>query len=203
MKNKLPWIITLLCGLWYLSTLRPPAAPESGFEVSKFGKIPVMAGGRIQPMESLAQNSLLQIREKRSIRLLKEKRKMSATEWLMEVMMNPEVANDRRAFRIDHPELKSLLQLPEKNPDPNSEEDGKHYTWNQIEPHIQEIEAQGKRIGQIEATRRNHFERALMKLQERMFIYMRLRNTLQPQDTIDFQKDINRFVALIEPGLLA
>jgi hypothetical protein len=62
-------------------------------------------------MDSLARNSLLQIREKQTLNTgavegWNEKPKIiSATEWLANVMMNPQVADDWPVFRVDNPDL--------------------------------------------------------------------------------------------------
>ena len=60
MKKWLPWILTGLFGAWLISSVRPKA--ETGFPAREFGKIPVLLNGRIQPMDSVARNSLLQLR---------------------------------------------------------------------------------------------------------------------------------------------
>ena len=132
MKKALPWIALGGFALWIVAALRIPPDQSQAWAVRDFGRLPVVSNGRFQPIDSLARNSLLQLREKQSIHLKEEKRELSATEWLMEVMMNSEIANARRTFRIDHPELRSLLKLP--GADPDNGEDGKHYTWNQIKP---------------------------------------------------------------------
>ena len=97
------------------------------FDYKAFGKLPVSFNGRFQPMDSLARNSLLQIREKQSLYLKEEKRSMPAIEWLAEVMIKPEIADDRKVFRVDHPDLISMLKLPEKNE--AAGQDGKHFSW--------------------------------------------------------------------------
>ncbi|MGV3754460.1 MAG: cytochrome C biogenesis protein, partial [Verrucomicrobiota bacterium] len=177
---------------------------ESGFDYNAFGKLPASFNGRFQPMDSLARNSLLQIREKQSIYLKDEKRTMPAIEWLAELMITPEKADDRKVFRIDHPDLISMLKLPEKNE--AAGEDGKHYSWNQIMPNQEALsgfDAEQKRIAKIEASHRNPFERGVMKLHERLVLYMRLKNTLQPQDAKDWAVEVAEYKALIEPGVAA
>lgn len=180
------------------------AHAENGFDYNAFGKLPASFNGRFQPMDSLARNSLLQIREKQSLYLKEEKRKMPAIEWLAEVMITPEKADDRKVFRIDHPDLISMLKLPEKNE--AAGEDGKHYSWNQIMPNQEALsgfDAEQKRIAKIEASHRNPFERGVMKLHERLVLYMRLKNTLQPQDAKDWAAEVAEYKSLIEPGVAA
>lgn len=197
--KRLPWIMVGIFGAWILSTLRMPEDKE--WALSEFGKLPLLSNGRFQPMDSLARNSLLQLREKQSVRLKDEKRQMSATEWLAEVMMHQGQADARKVFRIDHSQVKSLLKLPEKNP--AAGEDGKHYSWNQIKPSLEAIEKQGKRVAQIEAAHRTPFDQAIMKLQNALFLYMRLKNTIHPENATNFVADLERYAASIKPGIEA
>jgi ABC-type transport system involved in cytochrome c biogenesis permease subunit len=197
MKKWLPRLIVGVFGVWVLATLRLPRDKE--WAINEFARLPVIANGRMQPMDSLARNSLLQIREKQSVR--DEGQELSATEWLMEVMMHQDRADNRKVFRIDHPEVKSLLKLPEKNP--ATGEDGKHYSWNQVKPSLQSIEQEGKRIAPIEPAHRNAFDRAIIKLQNALFLYMRLKNTIHPETTTNFVADLERYVASIKPGMKA
>ena len=101
MKKWLPWLVTGACALWFVSALRPAKAPAGAFAVQEFGRLPLVSNGRFQPVDSLARNSLLQLREKQTLRIPEDKRSLSATEWLMEVWIDPERADTRRAFRID------------------------------------------------------------------------------------------------------
>ncbi len=187
-----------------LALLSASVAQAESLDFKSFGKLPVSFNGRFQPMDSLARNSLLQIREKQSLYLKEEKRTMPAIEWLAEVMMTPEKADGRKVFRIDHPDVVSMLKLPEKNE--AAGEDGKHYSWNQILPNqdaLSGFDAEQKRIVKIEASHRNPFERAIMKLHERLVLYMRLKSTLQPPDAKDWAAEVANYKALIEPGVAA
>ena len=208
-KEYLPWIIVGVFAAWILGTIR--YQKDTSWATLEFGKLPLVTEGRLQPMDSLARNALMQIREKQAIRYKTpvpdgkegelEAVKLTAIQWIMEVTMNPEKANARPVFRIDHPELVSLLTLPDKNP--RIGRDGKHFSWNEIEPGMEIMREQAMRIDGIEAAHRNPFEKAVMKLQNRMFLYMRLMNTIHPQDTQNFAKELEEYQAMIEPGLAA
>ena len=41
--------------------------PETGFHTRDFGRLPVLLNGRVQPLDSVARNTLLQIRERQSV----------------------------------------------------------------------------------------------------------------------------------------
>ena len=64
MKKWLPWLITAVFAVYAFGGLRP--AKVKDFDWQKFGRLPVLANGRFQPLDSLARNSLLQLREKGS-----------------------------------------------------------------------------------------------------------------------------------------
>ena len=62
MKKWFPWIVAVVFAGWALGSLRVPK--DKQLAINEFGKLPLMFGGRVQPIDSLARNSLLQIREK-------------------------------------------------------------------------------------------------------------------------------------------
>jgi len=110
MKRWIPLILVCALAGWALSGIHQP--PETGFQTREFGKLPVLMDGRFQPFDSVARNSLLQIRTKQTVPL-DNGQTMSATAWLLEVLMKPEQADDRKIFRIDNGEVLALLKLPE------------------------------------------------------------------------------------------
>ena len=113
MKKWIPAGVVCVMALWIFGELRPPLDKDFGF--TQFARLPLTAGGRIVPMDSLARNSLLQIREKQTLNTepwkgwSEKPRILSATEWLANVMMHPAVADAWPAFRVDNPDLISLL----------------------------------------------------------------------------------------------
>src|SRR6476660_5170682 len=120
MKKYVPWVILGIFALEFFMAMRP--RPDKDFHLRKFGQLPVLLGGRIQPFDSVARNSLLQIRSTQTVPLEEKKpwefwkhpKKLKPTEWLLEVMTRPEAADDRRIFLIHHPDLLSELKLEGK-----------------------------------------------------------------------------------------
>jgi len=129
-----PPFLMFVMALWFFGNLSVPK--DKDFAFTEFAKLPITANGRIVPLDSLARNSLLAIREKQTVNLEPWKgwnehpRILPAIQWLANVMMNPTVADDWPVFRVDNPDLVSLLKLPDKDTAKHS--DGKHYSWNQI-----------------------------------------------------------------------
>ncbi len=160
--------------LWFFGNLQTP--PDKDFAFSEFARLPLTANGRIVPMDSLARNSLLEIREKQTLntepwKAWNENPKMvSATEWLANVMMNPAVADDWPVFRVDNPDLISLLKLPDKGA--ANKTDGKHYSWNQIQPSLEAFDKENKRVQGVDAVSRTAYENAIVKMQQRLSLYV-------------------------------
>jgi ABC-type transport system involved in cytochrome c biogenesis permease subunit len=194
MKKWIPFILVIVMAVWVLSGLRHP--PETGFHAREFGKLPVLMNGRFQPFDSVARNSLLQIRTKQSV-VTEENGKtqtLTAMEWLLETMMKPESANDLKIFRIDNNEVLALLKLPDNQ---------KYYSLNQIRPQMDELEKQADRIEKIASANRTAFESQLMKLYETMNLYLRLEISLKPPGSDDFAAELDAYQKSIAPGIAA
>lgn len=171
MKKFLPYLIVAALGLWVLISLKPPSE-KNGFDYANFGKLPALLNGRIQPLDSVGRNCLLQIRSKPSVRL-KNGEALSPAEWLAEVLFNPSRADDREIFVIDHPELLGMLKLGE----------GKQLvSFNQLRPHFAEIEKQAQRAQRVEPARRTTFEKQVLKLYTGLIVFQRLKNSLYPEE---------------------
>lgn len=203
MKKYLPWIVVAILAVWVAGSLRPPK--EKDFAFRDFGRLPVVANGRFQPLDSLARNTLLQLREKQSANLEPWKawnekpRILSATEWILGVMTTPEQADAWPVFRIDNPDVKSLLALPAEV-DKEKHQDGKHYSWNQIKPKLADLRREAARANEIEAAHQKPYERALLHLWGAQVAYNRLKTTLGPAAEQDLDKALAEFQNRFEAG---
>ena len=114
----------VVMAVWFFGNLQPPK--DQDFAFSEFGRLPLTANGRLVPMDTVARNALLQIREKQTLNTEPWKgwnenpKIIPATEWLANVMINPAVANDWPVFRVDNPDIISLLKLPERACNPTA-----------------------------------------------------------------------------------
>jgi ABC-type transport system involved in cytochrome c biogenesis permease subunit len=196
---------------------------DKSFAVSRFAKLPLIFGGRVQPMDSLARNSLIQIRgitevplegngadgawgrweelrskegeltERRWYQFSKHPAKLKPAQWLLEVFCDPEKADDRYIFAINHPELRSLLKLGA-----GLEKSGLHfYRFNDLREQLDSLRSEVERAGKLDASKRDSFDRAVLQLNNAFGIYFRLKNTLQPEDTRDFRRELDEYVAAV------
>ncbi len=191
--------------LWFFGNLQAPK--DKTFAFTEFGQLPLTANGRITPLDSVARNALLEIREKQTLNtepwkgMTEHPLIIPASEWLANLMMNPTVADEWPVFRIDHPDLVSLLKLPEK--DLAKKSDGKHYSWNQIQPMLDTFDKESRRVSAIDAANRTAYENAVSKLHQRFYRYVQLKNAVQPADAQDWPAELAAFEVLIPQGISA
>jgi ABC-type transport system involved in cytochrome c biogenesis permease subunit len=195
---------------------------DKTFAVSEFAKIPLVFEGRVQPMDSLARNSLIQIRsitqvplegngangawgaweeleakggelsERRWYQFSKRPKKLKPTDWLMEVMLNPLKADERYIFVINHPDLRGMLKLQG-----GVEKSGLHfYRFNDLRDKLETLRPEVMRVQALKAPERSQYDNAVLQLHQSWILYMRLKNTLQPEDATDFAKELDQYLAM-------
>jgi ABC-type transport system involved in cytochrome c biogenesis permease subunit len=176
--------------------------------LKELGSVPVVHNGRIQPLDSLARNSLLILRKKQVLNCepwkgeLGRPKMISALEWLCEVAMTPEVAATRPAFRIDNDELKGLLRLP-KEASKETLQDGKHYTWNQISPQYAMLQREARRAGAVKSDLRTAYDNSVVKLAEAVDIYQKLGVLFGPGGSAALEKSLPDWRTRIAAGRAA
>ena len=167
-RKLLPWLAGVLALVGALVAALPHG-PVRGFDLEAFGLLPVLEGGRVKPIDSVARNSLLVIRGTQSFR--HEGRTIGADEWLLDVLFRPEVANRQPAFRIDDPDVLGLVGLPQTS--------NRYFSWDTLAPHLGEIQRQAEVAEPIDAKQRSRFQAAIVNLFNRVYLYYRLQNSLQ------------------------
>ena len=212
MKKWLPWLCVVVFGgeALIMALVLANAKPKPGaFDAAGFGKLPVLLNGRIQPLDSVARNTLLQMRSTQDVPLeevpswqfWKHPKKLKPTEWLLETLMHPEKADDRRAFLIHHPDLLTTLELQGKG----AEKSGLHYfSFNEIKHALQKIEELGRQASGIKAELQTPFQKQAFKLHNAVILYhIRLRNSLRPPGFDDMPRDLAAYERTIAPGVKA
>jgi ABC-type transport system involved in cytochrome c biogenesis permease subunit len=202
----LPWALLALFTTEIVVILLPKR--DRGMAVSEFGSLPALLNGRVQPLDSVARNSLLQIRSTASVPLEEKKfwqfwkhpPKLKATDWLLEVLLKPEQADQRPIFLIHHPELLTQLQLEGRG----AERSGlRYYTFNDLQPHLDALGTQGRQAAAVEEKLRTPFQKQVLKLQHALVLYQRIKNSLQPTGTENFAAELADFEKSLGPGVAA
>src|SRR5260370_110854 len=197
-----PWLFVALFGAEILAVMLPKK--DGAYHVREFGRLPVLLNGRIQPFDSVARNSLLQIRSTgeypleivASWKFWHHAKKLKATDWLLQVMARPEEADTNRIFLVHHPELIGALKLQDKGIEQHLL---RYYSFEELRPVAQEIfklvEPIFKREEEKRATaeQRTVFEKQLMKLYNAVTLYQRLKYTLQPESVDNWSQELAEF----------
>ena len=165
------------------------ARPGSGFDVAAFGRLPVWANGRVQPFDSVARTSLLQIRGPATAitEVFKAPQArptmIEPTEWLLEVLAKPDAADTRRIFPITHRELLDLLELQAAGRGTS------YHAFNDLGPRASEIRKHVQRFESMKASDRAPWQAELIALRDKLQLYERLKNSLEPNSRL--QQDAN------------
>jgi ABC-type transport system involved in cytochrome c biogenesis permease subunit len=204
--KTMPWLFLALFASEIVAVMLPKKDGE--MHVREFGRLPVLLNGRIQPFDSVARDALLQIRSTGDVPLEEvpswefwhHPKKLKSTAWLLEVMFKPNVADTRPIFLIHHPDLISELKLGSEGVDKSGL---RYYTFNEIQPHLNEIRDQGSKASQVEDARRTAYQKQILKLANAVILYQRLENSIQPQDTKNFASMIADYKSSLAPGIEA
>ena len=188
-RSLVIWLIVAGALLYFIAPLFQHDT-WGGFEMQKFGRLPVLLNGRIKPLDTVARNSLLIIQGKQTLRT--DHGTLTAMDWLAEVLMKQDEADQRKIFVIRNPETLTALSL--------SPAAGKYFSFRQFVPHLQEVEQQAALAQKVDAQLRSPFQRDIIKLFERLTLYHRLENTLEVTGTVDFKDQIDELVKNIHPS---
>jgi ABC-type transport system involved in cytochrome c biogenesis permease subunit len=163
-----PWLAGSLALAAVAASLLPPAKVR-GFDVDAFGRLPVLEGGRVKPIDSVARNSLLMIRSQQAFS--HEGRTVGATEWLLDVLFRPEVADGQPAFVINDPEVLGLIGERQTS--------NRYFPLRTLVPHLPQIAQQAVAARAIEPKQRTRFQSATVNLFDRLYLLFRLQNSVQ------------------------
>ena len=126
----------------------------------KFAQIPILHSGRIKPLSSFARDYLLILHEKSSLP------NMSAEQWLIETLFDPQAGLSRPLFKIRNPELIDILAVT-KNKD-------NLYSFNELSKALDKIIEQLNTIKNKTKENRSLIENQLFNLYLKTLSYFEL-----------------------------
>jgi ABC-type transport system involved in cytochrome c biogenesis permease subunit len=190
MKRSLPWIIlavavALIVPNWVLSR-----TATDDFDFSGFAKIPVLVGGRVKPLDTVARNSLLIIHGKQELRLEGGSR-LSAMQWLTDVLFNAPVADQYPVFVVQNADVLGLFGWEQT--------DRKYFSFAEFAPFLKQIDEQATQSDKLEAVQRSAYQGAILNLRNGLSLYQRLKNSIQPEGAQNFAAELQRFESTV-PG---
>src|ERR1039457_4530225 len=169
MRHRIPVFVVAVAAVCVL--LGSVQRPEGGSDaVLAFGRLPVLAEGRIKPLDSVARSTLLVIQGRQRV-MRADRTELTPDEWLLDVFYAPEKADTYRVFVVDNPDLLSLIGKNDENLaihyDKAAEQvmaligflpsRQRRMSFSEIAPYLQQIEAQEKLAEPVEAQSRTRF----------------------------------------------
>jgi ABC-type transport system involved in cytochrome c biogenesis permease subunit len=195
MNRSVPLFVVVVAALCVLSGFfyQPDSQPDA---VTAFGRLPVLAEGRIKPLDSVARNTLLVIQGYQDV-TTPDGARLTPDEWLLNVLFVPEKADTYKVFEVDNQDLLSLLG---KN---RSEMSVQRMSFEEIAPHLADIEAQEKLAEPVEAQARTRFQGSVVQLYGNLSHYVRLRHALVPEGSQDFLSELLKLQDGLSDGIAA
>ena len=186
MKRFFPWIVLLIMAAWIASNWRAPSPDKGEFDIAALGKTPVLVGGRVKPLDTVARNSLLIIHGKQELKL-DGGRRLGAMEWLTDVLFNAPVADGYPLFLVQNAEVLGLFGWEQT--------DRKYFSFAEFAPFLQKIDQQGEESEKLESVQRSAYQNAVLNLRNALVLYQRLKNSVQPDDATNFSAELQNFVS--------
>jgi ABC-type transport system involved in cytochrome c biogenesis permease subunit len=190
MKRFLPWIILVVAAGWIAANWLLPKTAKNDVGLDKFGKVPVLVGGRVKPLDTVARNSLLIIHGKQELRL-EGGRRLSAMQWLADVLFNAPVADQYQVFVVQNADVLGLFGWQQS--------DRKYFSFAELTPFLRPIDEQGAQSDKLEAVQRSAYQSAILNLRNGLALYQRLKNSIQPEGAQNFVAELQGFESSV-PG---
>jgi ABC-type transport system involved in cytochrome c biogenesis permease subunit len=190
MKRFIPWIILIVMAGWIGGNWMPQKVAKNDVDLAKFGKLPVLVGGRVKPLDTVARNSLLIIHGKQELGL-DDGRTLSAIRWLTDVLFNASVADQYSVFLVQNDEVLGLFGWEQSR--------RKYFSFTEFSPFLKQIAEQGDQADKLEAVQRSAYQSAILNLRNGLTLYQRLKNSAQLEGTQNFAGELKDYAANL-PG---
>jgi ABC-type transport system involved in cytochrome c biogenesis permease subunit len=160
-----PFGVVALMAIMLIARANTPSPSDKKMDYYGYGKIAVQSGGRTQPLSSLAQNTLMVISGKQEFVDATDKdRTYSAIEWLLMVWAKSDKAEKFRIFRIEHPSLLQLMDVPQR---PGSY----RYSFAELEPKLTALEGKASEAARKPKEKRTLVDEKAMELAKHIETY--------------------------------
>ncbi len=194
-------VLVALCGAWYGKLAKETQPLPSEFDYQAFGRIPVAYEGRVQPLDTLARNSLRVLSSRETVRMEPARDKsskgdsgpneqpdkaqatiaddepvmISATQWLLELVTRSDKALDRPVVKIDNEEVLSTLGLERRK--------SHRYSIDEIQPGIQKLipaADQARKLRQETPEALSVYQRKVLELERKLGLVDLLSSSFHP-----------------------
>ena len=149
-------------------------------DLVRFGKIPVLVGGRVKPLDTVARNSLLIIHGKQTCASRRWKTDRQRCNGSADVLFNAPVADEYPVFVIQNAEVLGLFGWEQS--------DRKYFSFAELSPFLKQIDEQGEQSDKLQSVQRSAYQNAILNLRNALVLYQRLKNSVQPEGAQEFRE---------------
>jgi len=170
----LPPIIVVLLAVGYTGYRLVERPMDQRYNLNDFASLPVVHGGRVKPMDSLAGHVMLAISDRRYY-LDADGERQPAVRFLLDAMsqiMGNDDARQARVFRIDNTDVRDALGLPERK--------RFRYALSEFVEKLPEFEAQVTAAVDVDAQQRSLFQRKAIELSNQLHLYSQIVQWQEP-----------------------
>ncbi|MFO0868580.1 MAG: cytochrome c biogenesis protein CcsA [Pirellulales bacterium] len=161
---------------------RTPTPDRGGFDLARFGRLPVLEKGRVKPLDTLARNTMRVLSNRETFKDA-DGRTQPAIRWLIDMITEktrgtddegqPAIAaHDYRVFRIENDDVLNLLGL-ERRP-------GLRYSVNELLRKIHDFEKKVEEARERKAEDLTTYERKLVELDGRVRTFTLVKACFSP-----------------------
>jgi ABC-type transport system involved in cytochrome c biogenesis permease subunit len=162
------WIAAGLGALYMVIMMVPPGDAADKMHLEEVARLPVVEGGRVMPLDTIARNSLMIISGRQSF-TDEDGTSQPAVKWLLDVMTTGKLrgpAMRHKVFRIENIQVLSVLGLQPRK--------GLRYSLDEIMPGFQDFEQEFKRVQRMAPKDRNVFDNKIVELGQHLKLFQDL-----------------------------
>lgn len=157
-------VVVAVCGIYLLgSAWQRPSSGEYNYDA--LARVPVVYEGRTLPLDSLARNCLRILSNVDTVRTADGK-SVPAIQWLVEVMSDTEASRAYPVFRIDHPDIKSLLGL---------DASASRFAFKDVVTNGEKLSEQVRLAANVPEKERDLYQQKITQLWGHLMLYSKLR----------------------------
>jgi ABC-type transport system involved in cytochrome c biogenesis permease subunit len=163
---------------------RTPKPGKDGFDLARFGRLPVLEKGRVKPLDTLARNTMRVLSNRETFKDLDGKTQ-PAIRWFIDVITEKEspsatslngnppiVAHDYNVFRIENEDVLNLLGLERRA--------GFRYSVNELLQKIQDFEERVEKARAMKSEDLSTYERKILELDGRVRTFTLVKASFTP-----------------------
>ena len=151
-------VLLLALGLFPSLSFGAEREPWSKEIVNLFATLPVQDGGRIKPLDTYAQFTMLQLNGKRSF-TTEDGERLKPVPWLLDALFYPEIASTYQHFIVDNYDVISAMgvEIHDKR--------RSRYSYDELKPGVDTLMSLAREYNEIDAKKRDLVQQGVLDQQ--------------------------------------